>query len=161
MPPLQAGLLGPEGPAESHPLHCEGVPGGTSDPPEKFFRWHRPHDELTLQRCIRDISVRGDLRRLLRPLRSPKAALAAKTRSQRSHLTCNTFGEKRGRMPGTKDPPSPLDHALHDVIGFEHVVACVEIKNGACRRRRSVLIQNAGRCGCARGCCGGPWLNFR
>ena len=33
-----------------------------------------------------------------------------------------------GRMRGTEDPSPPLDHVLHDGLGFEHVVACVEIK---------------------------------
>ena len=33
---------------------------------------------------------------------------------------------KRVRMRGAEDSPSPLDHVLHDGLGFEQVVACVE-----------------------------------
>jgi len=29
-------------------------------------------------------------------------------------------------MRGAEDPPTPLDHALHDSFGVEQVVACVE-----------------------------------
>ena len=45
-------------------------------------------------------------------------------------------------MRRTKDPSSPLDHVLHDGLGFEQVVACVDIKIGHdAVPRRSVLIQ--------------------
>ena len=30
-------------------------------------------------------------------------------------------------MRGTKDPPSPLDHILHDGLGSEQVAACDEM----------------------------------
>ena len=33
-------------------------------------------------------------------------------------------------MRGPEDPPSPLDHVLHDGLGLEQVFACVGIKNG-------------------------------
>ena len=34
-------------------------------------------------------------------------------------------------MRRTQDPPSPLDHVLQDGLGFEQVVACVEIERVA------------------------------
>ena len=37
---------------------------------------------------------------------------------------------KRFRMRGAEDSPSPLDHVLHDGLGFDQVVACVEIETG-------------------------------
>ena len=40
-------------------------------------------------------------------------------------------------MRGAEDPPPPLDYVLHDGLGFEQVVACVEITSG----RRAWLIQ--------------------
>ena len=42
---------------------------------------------------------------------------------------------KRGRMRGAEDPPPPLRDVLHDGLGFQQVVACVEIKLGAGRDR--------------------------
>ena len=32
-------------------------------------------------------------------------------------------------MRRTEDLPPPLDHVLHDGLGFKHVVACVESKS--------------------------------
>ena len=37
----------------------------------------------------------------------------------------------RLRMRGAEDPPSPLDYVMQDSLGFEQVVACVDIKNGS------------------------------
>ena len=51
------------------------------------------------------------------------------------------------RMRGTKNPASPLDHVLHYRLGFEQVVACVEIETG----RRADVDSNAGRRGCTWG----------
>ena len=53
---------------------------------------------------------------------------------------------KRLRMRGAEDPPSPLDHVLHDGLGFEQVVACVEIRvtSTPCRfrfKRRSSRVR--------------------
>ena len=38
------------------------------------------------------------------------------------------FGAKRCFIRGAEDPSSPLDHVLHDGLGFEQVAACVEIQ---------------------------------
>ena len=43
-------------------------------------------------------------------------------------------------MRGAKDPPPPLDHVLHDALGFEQVVACVEISLLASNRNLLVLV---------------------
>ena len=37
----------------------------------------------------------------------------------RAHAGQRVLHAKRVRMRGTKDPPSPLDHVLHDGLGFE------------------------------------------
>ena len=44
-----------------------------------------------------------------------------------AHVGQYGFIIARVRMRGTEDPPPPLDHVLHDALGFEKVVACVEI----------------------------------
>ena len=52
--------------------------------------------------------------------------------------------DTRVRMRGTKDSPSPLNHVLHDGLGPEQVVACVEMKSGhvnAVAQHGSVLVR--------------------
>ena len=56
----------------------------------------------------------------------------------RAHAGQKRLGVERVRMRGTEDPPSPLDHVLRDGLGFEQVVACVEIQSGS--RRRALRI---------------------
>ena len=53
----------------------------------------------------------------------------------------------RLRMRGAEDPPSPLDYVMQDSLGFEQVVACVEIKIGCRRRARIDVDSNTGRRG--------------
>ena len=47
--------------------------------------------------------------------------------SARKYFGQELLRATRFRMRRAEDPPSPLDHVLHDGLGFEHVVACVEI----------------------------------
>ena len=58
---------------------------------------------------------------------------------------------ERVRMRGAEDPPSPLEHVLHDCLGFEQVIACVEIKMGRGSAARIGVDSNAGCRGCAWG----------
>ena len=44
-----------------------------------------------------------------------------------AHLGQRGLAIARPRMRGTEDPPPPLDHVLEYTLGFEQVVACVEI----------------------------------
>ena len=48
-----------------------------------------------------------------------------------AHLGIRVLYWARVRMRGTEDAPPPLEHVLHDCLGFEHVVACVVIKRFA------------------------------
>ena len=48
----------------------------------------------------------------------------------RARLGQRALCAKRVRMRGAEDPPPPLDYVLQDGLGFEQVVACVEIKTG-------------------------------
>ena len=52
--------------------------------------------------------------------------------------------DTRLRVRGTEDPPSPLNHVLHDGLGLEQVVTCVEMKSGhvnAVAQHGSVLVR--------------------
>ena len=53
----------------------------------------------------------------------------------------------RLRMRGAEDPPSPLDYVMQDSLGFEQVVACVDINK---RVVAAALYSNAGDRGCSR-----------
>ena len=74
------------------------------------------------------------------------------------------FGEillclARLRVSGAEDPQIPLNHVLHDSLGYEQVVACVEIKyvSAPPRERSALVIQNAGRRGSRAA---GHWLGY-
>ena len=47
-----------------------------------------------------------------------------------AHLRQHGLALARVRVRGTENPPPPLDYVLQDGLGFEQVVACVEIKTG-------------------------------
>ena len=57
----------------------------------------------------------------------------------RAHGGQPSLRRDRVRVRGAEDPPSPGNHVLHDGLGFEQVVACVEIKKTS--RAQAVLIQ--------------------
>ena len=42
----------------------------------------------------------------------------------RAHVGQHALVDKRLRMRGAEDLPSPLNHVLNDCLGFEQVVAC-------------------------------------
>ena len=52
----------------------------------------------------------------------------------RAHVGQDALANARYRMRGAEDPSPPLDYVLHDGLGFEQVVACVEIKSASRRR---------------------------
>jgi len=64
----------------------------------------------------------------------------------------------RARVRGTEDPPPPLDHVLHDGLGFKQVVACVEMKPG---RVDAVSIQTQVVAGALAPCLDAAFLTSR
>ena len=93
----------------------------------------------------------------------PRTYLAAAHDLRPNLRVCDFFAQlgrrnlrsARVRMRGAKDPPPPLDHVLHDALGFEQVVACVEIVFWPARIG---VDSNAGGRGCIRGGPRGPRL---
>ena len=65
----------------------------------------------------------------------------------RAHVGQRGLRSDRVRVRGAEDPPSPGNHVLRDGLGFEQVVACVEIKKTSRRRhmkfkRRSSRVRS-------------------
>ena len=72
----------------------------------------------------------------------------------RAHVGQYYLALARVRMRGSKNPSSPLDHVLHDGLGFQQVVACVEMKMGRVDTASDRADSSAGLRGCSRGCAG-------
>ena len=52
----------------------------------------------------------------------------------RAHVSTRPLVSERVWMRGAEDPPPPFDHILHDGLGFEQILACVEIIRSTLRR---------------------------